>query len=128
MILAADAERANGDAVKQAESVAECALEVQFCLRCYGKVPRTETKTEFAIALDTGPVATGLLPGNAPAYVINVQILNFPRYCMFGKVMENVRDLWQFAAPRHISMSSATCELLMASNKFDYEWNISHVS
>lgn len=67
MILAADAESEKDDLFRQAERVALCALQLRCCLLCYGKVPRTEAPTKFAISIDTGPVATGLLSGNTPS-------------------------------------------------------------
>ncbi|VDL57391.1 unnamed protein product [Hymenolepis diminuta] len=57
----------DNDSINQAISVASCALDLQNCLRCFGKVPRTDVNPEFAIALDTGVVAMGVMPGNVPS-------------------------------------------------------------
>lgn len=66
MMMAGDPQGEDCDTAKQAISVAGCALDLHNCLRCFGKVPRTEVEPEFAIALDTGAVAMALRPGNAP--------------------------------------------------------------
>lgn len=65
--MTSDPQSEDNDPVKQAISVADCALDIQNCLRCFGKVPRTDVNSEFAIALDTGAVAMGVMPGNVPS-------------------------------------------------------------
>ncbi|KAH9281874.1 Speract receptor [Echinococcus granulosus] len=109
MMIAGDPQGEDNDAAKQAISVADCALDLHNCLRCYGKVPRTEVDPEFAIALDTGAVAMVLRPGDAPAL------------CVFGKVMQNARDILKFAAPKYVCVSGATKELLETSGRFKME-------
>ncbi|VDM17192.1 unnamed protein product [Hydatigera taeniaeformis] len=66
MMMTSDPQSEDNDAAKQAISVAECALDLHNCLRCFGKVPRTEVEPEFAIALDTGAVSMALRNGSAP--------------------------------------------------------------
>ncbi|KAL5962385.1 Receptor-type guanylate cyclase gcy-21 [Taenia solium] len=109
MMMAGDPLGEDSDTAKQAISVADCALDLHNCLRCFGKVPRTEVEPEFAIALDTGAVAIVLRPGNAPAL------------CVFGKVMQNARDLLKFAGSKHVCVSGATKELLETSGRFKME-------
>ncbi|KAL5104807.1 Receptor-type guanylate cyclase gcy-8 [Taenia crassiceps] len=106
MMMAGDPQSADNDTAKQVVSVADCALDLHNCLRCFGKVPRTEVGPEFAIALDTGAVAMVLRPGNAPAL------------CVFGKVMQNARDLLKFANSKRVCISRATKGLLEASGRF----------
>lgn len=68
-MMMSDFECGDSDPTKQAISVADCALDLQNGLRCFGKIPRTDVDLEFAIALYTGAVAIGIMPGNASSYV-----------------------------------------------------------
>lgn len=67
MMIAGDPQGHCGDMTRQAIAVADCALELQTCLSCYGKVPRTEVDSAFAIGLDTGEVAMTVMPGSVPS-------------------------------------------------------------
>ncbi|VDO12960.1 unnamed protein product [Rodentolepis nana] len=67
VMMTSDPQGGDNDSVRQAISVTDCALDLQNCLRCFGKIPRTDVNPEFAIALDTGAVAMGVMPGNVPS-------------------------------------------------------------
>ncbi|VDN09894.1 unnamed protein product [Dibothriocephalus latus] len=99
----------SGGAARQAQSVADCSLAVRQCLRCYGKVPRTSQETEFALAIDTGPAVTGLLPGDAP------------RFCLLGGLADRVRDLLNFSPPTHVVVSEAAFNLINEDSTFEAE-------
>nr|CUU99785.1 hypothetical transcript [Hymenolepis microstoma] len=107
VMMTSDPQGEYKDSVKQAISVTNCALDLQNCLRCFGKIPRTDVNPEFAIALDTGAVAMGVMPGNVPSL------------CVFGKVMQNARNILKFAAPKYVCLTKTTKELLSDEDRFE---------
>ncbi|VUZ55181.1 unnamed protein product, partial [Hymenolepis diminuta] len=49
----------------------------------------------------------GVMPGNVPSL------------CVFGKVMQNARDILKFAAPKYVCLSKATKDLLSGADRFE---------